>query len=132
MACPVSRHTSVFGAMLPWPSRRRPVPQAARGPGSGSEASLPSDGPPVRAGRGLGEQVLGSGPGWLFGHGAVRPDRKRRTSTDQGFRQRGTGQSPCREVIEEKLAKGYREHGVQSGLVRHFVGPERNHLEALV
>ena len=111
-ACPVSRPTSASGAMPPGRARRRPRPRRTRRSWLRPRPrAAVASGPPVRAGRGIVEQVLGSGPRRLRGDRPVRPDRERRSSQDQGIRERELARSHAEGLIEEKLAKGYRERG---------------------
>ena len=65
-----------------------------------------ASGPTVRAGRGIVEQVLGSGLRRLLGDRSLRPDRQRRAGQDEGFRERGTGPSPCHQVDRGKGCQG--------------------------
>ena len=71
-----------------WPTTpRRPLPRRTRRSRLRSDAlAAVASGPPVRAGRGLVEQVLGSGPRRLLGDRPLRPDRDRRPSQDEGIR----------------------------------------------
>ena len=113
----VPRFPSYVGVRddVAWPRRRRrPLPppdaEASRLRAATRRGTVAS-GPAVRAGRGNVEQVLGGRPRRLRGDRPLRPDRQRRASQDQGTRERGAAQRHADGLIEEKVAKGYRERG---------------------